>query len=151
MFASTYAWMSHMARFHSEMEWVCRKCAKDPDSGASGISILAFKEPTQLKQHLSASHPPVHPAELDLIVGASRSIIGIQKVECPLRRPGLVTLEREDGEGTSRGSPPLVPSSQEIGLVQLEKDEHIATHIHGFALHSFPLPDEVALESSGVS
>ena len=82
-------------------------------------------------------------SELDLLVDAGKRTVGIQKVRCPLCRAGLVTLES--------GSIQPASSGQEVGLVQLEEDDHIATHIHEFALHSFPSPDEATSEKSSLS
>lgn len=135
MFASTYAWMSHMAKFHSEVEWVCPKCAQDGK----------FETAPELKSHIVDSHPPMDTSDLELVVEASRRVLGIQKTVCPLCRPGLVTLEMNDDEETCDDLPLYASKGQPLGLIQLEKDEHIATHIHEFALHSFPL------ESLGVS
>lgn len=148
MFASTYAWMSHMASFHSDMEWVCPKCAKDSNPGAGNASTFAFEKPKELENHIIVSHPTMDLSELDLLVEASRRVIGIKKVRCPLCRPGLVTSDTDDGEMATYGLSPLVSTDQAAGLVQLEKDEHIATHMHVFALYSLSWPDEMALEDS---
>ena len=88
------------------------------------------------------SHPDMDHSELDLLVDAGKRTVGIQKVRCPLCRAGLVTLEKDEDEEDDSGSIQPASSSKEVGLVQLEEDDHIATHIHEFALHSFPSPDE---------
>ncbi|KAK1243895.1 hypothetical protein MKX08_002033 [Trichoderma sp. CBMAI-0020] len=65
-------------------------------------------------------------------------------------RPGLVTLEKKDEEGIDAiASPSSI--SQEAGFIQLEEDEHIATHIHEFALQSLPDWQEATSEGSRVS
>jgi hypothetical protein len=71
--------------------------------------------------------------------------------DAPLCRAGLVTLEKDQDEEDDSGSIQPASSSQEAGLVQLEEDDHIATHIHEFALHSFPSPDEATSEKSPAS
>lgn len=50
---------------------------------------------------------------------------------CPLCRSGLVTLESSDDADA-------LDDENGMGLLQLEDDEHIATHIHEFALQAFP-------------
>lgn len=135
MYASTYEWMSHMARFHCATEWVCLKCTKHSMSGAGDASTVSFDHPAQLKDHILASHPGVEPSELDFLMDASKRSAGIQKVRCPLclKKVGLVMCN-EEGEDSFC----LQGSSPEIGMVQLEDDEHIANHIHEFALQSLP-------------
>lgn len=140
MFASTYEWMSHMARSHSEVEWVCPLCANHRFP-ADDTQAASFPVPSQLQDHILACHPAIDAdgglAELELVVSAGQRAVGIRKVRCPLCRPGLVTSEEDiDGSVVS----PL-PVGQAAGLVQLEEDQHIATHIHEFALHGFPSAD----------
>ncbi|KAI0543777.1 hypothetical protein F4679DRAFT_81353 [Xylaria curta] len=144
MFSSTYEWMLHMATFHSETEWVCHKCTKNPGRPEQEVSVV-FPTPTLLREHFHASHPSLDPSEYSFLVDAGKRVSGIQKVRCPLCRPGLVTFE-QDEEDDNMTPPPS--AGHEIGLVQLEEDEHIATHIHEFALHSFPSPEEEVSESS---
>lgn len=136
MFASTYEWMSHMARFHSEVEWVCPLCAKQPlPDAADDVEAASFPDPSQLKDHILACHPAIKAAadltELELVVSAGQRTVGIRKVRCPLCRPGLVTSE----EGIDGCAVPHLAVGQMEGLVQLEEDQHVATHIHEFALH----------------
>ncbi|KAI0803354.1 hypothetical protein GGR55DRAFT_397189 [Xylaria sp. FL0064] len=136
MFASTYEWMSHMARFHCEIEWVCRKCTQYQTPGVEDAFI--FQDSALLREHILASHQSLDLSELDLRVEAGKQSAGIQKARCPLCRPGLVSLGEDDDM-----APPL-SDGHEMGLVRLEEDEHIATHIHEFALHSFPFPEETS-------
>ncbi|UQC87781.1 protein kinase domain-containing protein, partial [Colletotrichum lupini] len=140
MFASTYAWMSHMARSHSEVEWVCPLCANHR-LPADDIQAASFAVPSELRDHILACHPATDAhgglTELELVVSAGQRVVGIRKVRCPLCRPGLVTSE----EGIDGSVPSFLPVGQEAGLVQLEEDQHIATHIHEFALHAFPSAD----------
>ncbi|KAM0452282.1 hypothetical protein ACHAO4_005492 [Trichoderma viride] len=63
---------------------------------------------------------------------------------------GLVTLENDDEDGID-GIASLPSMNQEVGLIQLEEDEHIASHIHEFALQSLPYRQEVASEGSQLS
>ncbi|KAI1132922.1 hypothetical protein F5Y10DRAFT_291016 [Nemania abortiva] len=144
MFASTYDWMSHMARFHSKIEWVCHMCTKHCDPDVQDNSII-FQTPELLEQHLITSHPVLDMSEFGVLVDAGKRVAGIQKVRCPLCRPGLVTLERDE-ENDNITPPPS--AGHEIGLIQLEDDEHIATHIHEFALHSFPSPEATMSEDA---
>ncbi|TRX88536.1 hypothetical protein FHL15_010575 [Xylaria flabelliformis] len=144
MFSSTYEWMSHMATFHSEAEWVCYKCTKHPRSPKQDISVF-FQTSALLQEHFQASHPSLDPSEYGFLIDAGKRISGIQKVRCPLCRPGLVTFERDEEDGDMTPPP---SAGHEIGLIQLEEDEHIATHIHEFALHSFPSSEEDISESS---
>ncbi|KAK1483651.1 protein kinase domain-containing protein [Colletotrichum tamarilloi] len=140
MFASTYAWMSHMARSHSEVEWVCLLCANHR-LPADDIQAASFTVPSELRDHILACHPATDAngslTELELVVSAGQRAVGIRKVRCPLCRPGLVTSE----EGIDGSVPSFLPAGREAGLVQLEEDQHIATHIHEFALHAFPSAD----------
>ncbi len=139
-----------MARFHSEMEWVCPKCAKHPVFGTGDASTFSFEDPTQLEKHILASHPGIDHSELGLLIDAGKRTVGIQKARCPLCKAGLATLEKgedEEDEDLTQFS----ASGQEVGLVQLEEDDHIGTHIHEFALHSFPSPDEAKPARSEVS
>ncbi|KAL8327943.1 hypothetical protein RB597_003991 [Gaeumannomyces tritici] len=142
MFVSTYEWMSHMARSHSEIEWVCPLCVKGrlPDV-ADDAQAASFPYPSQLKDHIVDCHLNMDSAadvsELELVVSAGRRTVGIRRVRCPLCRPGLVT-SNEDVGGSA--APPL-SADQAAGLVQLEEDQHVATHIHEFALHAFPSAD----------
>ncbi|KAI0184666.1 hypothetical protein EV127DRAFT_374469 [Xylaria flabelliformis] len=144
MFSSTYEWMSHMATFHSETEWVCHKCTKYPGRPEQDVSVF-FQTSALLQEHFQASHPSLDPSEYGFLVDAGKRISGIQKARCPLCRPGLVTFE-QDEEDDNMTPPPS--AGHEIGLIQLEEDEHIATHIHEFALYSFPSPEEEPSESS---
>ncbi|EHK41813.1 hypothetical protein TRIATDRAFT_84408 [Trichoderma atroviride IMI 206040] len=150
MFPSTYEWMSHMSRFHSAIDWVCTVCAKHSASSIRDDSVLSFPSSALLKEHILTSHPILDPAELDLLVEASKRTLEIQRVRCPLCRVGLVTLEYDDEDGIS-GMTSIPPTGQEIGLIRLEEDEHIATHIHEFALQSLPYRQEATSEGSQVS
>ncbi|KAI0859102.1 hypothetical protein F4860DRAFT_277241 [Xylaria cubensis] len=143
MFSSTSEWMSHMAAFHSETEWVCHKCTKNPGRLEQDVSAF-FQTSALLQEHFHASHPSLDPSEYSFLIDAGKRISGIQKVRCPLCRPGLVTFE-QDEEDDDITLPPS--AGHEIGLIQLEEDEHIATHIHEFALHSFPSSEEEISES----
>ncbi|KAJ8130542.1 hypothetical protein O1611_g3084 [Lasiodiplodia mahajangana] len=138
MFASSYEWMLHMARFHSETEWICRKCTRHSAPDTRDISI-SFQTPKILEEHLLSSHSLLDTSELGLLVDAGKRMTGIQKAKCPLCRPGLVTHERDKDDDNT--TPPPIAGHQ-TGLIQLEEDEHIATHIHEFALRSFPSPAE---------
>ncbi|KAF5674771.1 Hsp70 chaperone protein [Fusarium circinatum] len=135
MYTSTYEWMSHMARYHSAMQWVCTECSKHGQSSVEKASIHSFKDPLDLKAHILSLHPEMDESEVDLMVQAGSRPVGIQRVACPLCRPGIVSNATGEGDKT-----PVDPEScvEEIGLVHLEEDEHIATHIHEFSLHAFP-------------
>ncbi|KAF5962661.1 Hsp70 chaperone protein [Fusarium bulbicola] len=137
MYTSTYEWMSHMARHHSAMEWVCTECSKHGSSSVENASIHSFKDSLDLKAHILSLHPEMDEIEVDLMVHAGNRPVGIQRVACPLCRPGLVSNATGEEDGT-----PARPGSrvEEIGLVHLEEDEHIATHVHGFSLQAFPWP-----------
>ncbi|KAF4428916.1 hypothetical protein F53441_14029 [Fusarium austroafricanum] len=141
MYASTYEWMSHMAKHHSVMEWTCTECSKH------NMMTDSFDDPVQLKEHILALHPDVEPSEMDLLVNAGKRPAGIQRVACPLCRPGLVTSGEEDEDLVQP-----VDCVGDIGLVQLEEDEHVATHIHEFSLQAFPWPGKTNTEDkSGMS
>ncbi|KAK2480384.1 hypothetical protein H9L39_07952 [Fusarium oxysporum f. sp. albedinis] len=144
MYASTYEWMSHLAKCHSTTEWVCVSCSKLQRSSGNGTSTVSFNDPMDLGKHISAFHQDVASDDTELLIQAGKLPAGIQRIACPLCRRGLVT-----NETNADGNQGLVHSSnrvQEVGLRQLEEDEHIATHIHEFALHAFPWPNETKTE-----
>ncbi|KAG4295229.1 hypothetical protein FPRO06_01813 [Fusarium proliferatum] len=139
MYTSTYEWMSHMARYHSVMEWVCTECSRKAPSTVENALIHSFEDSLSLEAHILSLHPEIDEYELDLMVHAGNRPAGIQRVACPLCRPGLVS----DASGEENGA--LFRSEncvEEIGLVHLEEDEHIATHLHEFSLQAFPWPSE---------
>ncbi|KAF5535802.1 Hsp70 chaperone protein [Fusarium mexicanum] len=145
MYTSTYEWMSHMAKYHSTMEWVCTGCSKHGQQSVENASIHSFKDPLDLKAHILSLHPEMDEYEVDLMVHAGNRPVGIQRVACPLCRPGLVSSATGEEDGT-----PVHPNScvEEIGLVHLEEDEHIATHIHEFSLQAFPWPCETKTQET---
>lgn len=130
MFSTTYEWMSHMARYHSELEWRCSICAKAGPRGEAHTED-AYHDPVHLKRHIVESHQAIETTELDLLIQSGARTVGIKQVACPLCRSGLVTLESSDDADT-------LDDKNGMGLLQLEDDEHIATHIHEFALQAFP-------------
>ncbi|SCO27216.1 related to hsp70 protein [Fusarium fujikuroi] len=139
MYTSTYEWMSHMARHHSAMEWVCTECSKHGASIAENASIHSFEDSLDLRAHILSIHPEMDESEVELMVNAGNRPVGIQKVACPLCRPGLVSNPSGEEDETV-----VHPGScvEETGLVHLEEDDHIATHIHEFSLQAFPWPNE---------
>ncbi|KAG5744879.1 hypothetical protein H9Q70_012424 [Fusarium xylarioides] len=139
MYTSTYEWMSHMAKCHSAMEWVCTECSKNAQKAVENAANHSFKDSWDLKAHILSLHPEMHESEVPLMVQAGNRPIGIQRVACPLCRPGLVSNATGEKDGT-----PVHPEIcvEEIGLVHLEEDEHIATHIHEFSPQAFPWPGE---------
>ncbi|SCV50619.1 related to hsp70 protein [Fusarium fujikuroi] len=148
MYASTYEWMSHMARCHSAMEWVCIECSKHGPSTVENASIHSFKDSLDLKAHILSIHPEMDESEVDLMVHAGNRPVGIQRVACPLCRRGLVSNASGEEDETA-----VHPEScvEEIGLVHLEEDEHIATHIHEFSLQAFPWPSETKTQEMSIS
>ncbi|KAF4957458.1 hypothetical protein FGADI_3094 [Fusarium gaditjirri] len=149
MYTSTYEWMSHMARDHSATEWVCTECSKQDPPTVENASIHFFDDSLDLEAHILSLHPEIHESEVNLMVDAGKRPVGIQRVACPLCRPGLVSNPSEEEDGTAFHPESLV---EEIGLVHLEEDEHIATHIHEFSLQAFPWPSETKVQDkSGMS
>ncbi|KAK8014839.1 hypothetical protein PG990_008135 [Apiospora arundinis] len=128
LYTTTYEWMSHMTIHHAAFQFSCQICSKAPDTPSF------FEEQSEwvdhmLKEHqIGANHP-----DFALHLDASSEMTGIQKVRCPLceNKSGLTTLGKGD-------EPQEACSSLELGFVQLEEDEHIANHIHEFALQSLP-------------
>lgn len=139
-----------MAKFHCEIGWACLECAKHSASSDQSNSVLPFQSSALLKEHILTSHPTLDPVELDLLVETGKQTLRIQRARCPLCRAGLVTLENDDEDGIDRIAS-LPSMNQEVGLIQLEEDEHIASHIHEFALQSLPYRQEVASEGSQLS
>ncbi|KAJ1322996.1 enhanced entry protein LpnE [Microdochium nivale] len=138
MFSTTYEWMSHMARYHAAIEWLCPLCAKDGKHHDPAVYI--YEHPEDLETHLTDFHD-ADGDDLDLLLESARQTIGIQQVACPLCRPGLVTHE------STMYDDELV-EEHGTGLIQLEEDEHIATHIHEFALQAFPHRGALSLTDS---
>ncbi|PCD21380.1 hypothetical protein AU210_016345 [Fusarium oxysporum f. sp. radicis-cucumerinum] len=135
MYASTHEWMSHLAKFHSTMEWVCLVCSR-----GDGTSTVSFNNRMDLGKHISAVHKDFASDETELLIEGGERPTGIQRIACPLCRRGLVTSETSTDR--NQGLVHAGNRTQEVGLRQLEEDEHIATHLHEFALHAFPWPDE---------
>ncbi|KAF5572636.1 Hsp70 chaperone protein [Fusarium pseudocircinatum] len=147
MYTSTYEWMSHMARYHSNIEWVCTECSKHGLSSVDNASNPAFEDSLDLQAHILSLHPEMDESEVDLMIEAGNRPVGIQRVTCPLCRPGLVSSM---GEGdVARVHPEICV--EECALVHLEKDEHIATHIHEFSLQAFPWPRETKTQEMSIS
>lgn len=141
-----------MAKFHCAIDWACLECAKHSASSDQDDSVLSFPSSALLKEHLLISHPTLDPVELDLLVETGKRTLEIQRVRCPLCRVGLVTLEDGDEDEEGINSTASLPSiGQAIGMIRLEEDEHIATHIHEFALQSLPYRREATSEGSQVS
>jgi hypothetical protein len=112
--------------------------------------MFTFQSSALLKGHILTSHPALGPFELDLLVETGKQTPGIQKVKCPLCKASLVTLENDD-EDDIDGIASYPSINQKLGLIKLEEDEHIASHIHEFALLSLPHRQETASEGSRVS
>ncbi|KAK8085714.1 hypothetical protein PG997_006985 [Apiospora hydei] len=97
-------------------------------------TAVLFDEQSDWVDHMLEMHElgPGH-SKFALHLEASSRMAGIQKVRCPLCENKLgLTILGEDEE------PQEACPAEELGLVQLEGDEHIANHIHEFALHSIP-------------
>lgn len=139
MYTSTYEWMSHMAKYHSVVEWVCTECSRKAASTVENASIYSFEDSLGLEAHILSLHPEIDESELNLMVNAGNRPVGIQRAACPLCRPGLVSNASDEEAGTLIHAETCL---EEIGLVHLEEDEHIATHLHEFSLQAFPWPSE---------
>ncbi|RKL08600.1 hypothetical protein BFJ68_g9394 [Fusarium oxysporum] len=112
-------------------------------SSVEDASIHSFDASLDLEAHILSLHPEIHESEVDLMVDAGKRPVGIQRVACPLCRPGLVSNTSGEEDGALVHPQNYV---EEIGLVHLEEDEHIATHIHEFSLQAFPWPMETKVQ-----
>ncbi|KAI8397247.1 hypothetical protein FOFC_20519 [Fusarium oxysporum] len=136
-------WRAHVVQDLCPYVCIFEDC-ESPDKIGNGTSTVSFNDPMDLGKHISAFHKDVASDDTELLIQAGKLPAGIQRIACPLCRRGLVT-----NVTNADGNQGLVHSSnrvQEVGLRQLEEDEHIATHIHEFALHAFPWPNETKTE-----
>lgn len=113
-------------------------------SSGNGTSTVSFNDPMDLGEHISAFHKDVASDDTELLIQAGELPAGIQRIACPLCRRGLVTNKTSADEDQCLVHPDN--RVQKVGLIQLEEAEHIATHIHEFALHAFPWPNETKTE-----
>ncbi|KAK7916875.1 guanyl-nucleotide exchange factor [Apiospora marii] len=126
MYLSTDQWKAHLAKSHSASRWICDSCWLDSDNP----SEFEFDAEKAWSDHLAAEHEGEYEEEdlEDFAEASCRSVI--PPVSCPLCH------------GNAPSSKP-------------DADEHIAEHLHSFALQALPWEtvgtdeDEITRGSAG--
>lgn len=108
LFQSSEEWMAHLVDTHSETAWVCSLCPAGPD----GNDEVLFDSNVAWQNHNRDAHPETFPAhQLDQLAGMS--------------------------ERTSL--PPMAcPFCRHYDETEAQPYDHIASHLHEFALRALP-------------
>lgn len=100
--------LNHMRNQHGTTHWVCSHCGSRSETGHSYV----FKSLEDWESHMETEHTEVHPSRLQSLSKVSQRIL-LEPLGCPLC--GYVT---EHPQSTL--------------------DDHIAKHVHEFALRCLP-------------
>ncbi|KAH8880195.1 hypothetical protein GQ53DRAFT_546604 [Thozetella sp. PMI_491] len=111
LYGTTDEWKAHLSKCHSVAHWVCATCCHT--STTPEQDEFQFDRETEWHAHMWSRHPgQFDEAELPILAEASQRTM-VQPVSCP-----------------------LCPHSYQ--LMQVEVDDHIAQHLHSFALQALP-------------
>jgi CubicO group peptidase (beta-lactamase class C family) len=119
LYVSTDDWMQHMEEEHAERCWICSICSPSKDFGTADEFQAHMKETEDHKDTFTA-------AQLPILTQMSESLMPLEFPGCPLCK----WSERRN-----------------TGIKSLK--DHIAEHLHSFALSS--LPWECVEECSDIS
>ncbi|GAB1321063.1 hypothetical protein MFIFM68171_11273 [Madurella fahalii] len=109
LYSTREQWLEHMAASHSVTQWSCSLCSSDLDDQGE----IAFATASDCKTHISENHSgSFAPEELPILLDLSERTM-IELVSCPL-------------------------CLNDRNPVHLEEDDHIAIHLHSFALRALP-------------
>lgn len=109
LYATKDEWIKHITTQHSTQRWVCDQCTLRGDLSED----LVFDDETDWKQHVSTCHGGEFiDSQLALLLSLSRRRL-TEPIQCPLcNRPA--------------------------GPVRPDQDDHIAEHLHSWALIALP-------------
>lgn len=109
LYSTREQWLEHMAASHSVTRWTCSQCCSDLD----GDDEIAFSTASDCKSHILEKHSgSFAPEELPVLLDLSERTM-IELVSCPL-------------------------CLNDRNLIHLEKNDHVATHLHSFSLRALP-------------
>lgn len=116
-FESSEEWMAHLVDTHSETCWVCSLCPAGPDD----IDEAMFESIEAWQNHIRSVHPDMFPEnQLEGLAGLSERV-SLRPMACPL-------CQRSDE-------------------TEAQPYDHIASHLHEFALRALPWMDNPKGES----
>ncbi|KAK2596356.1 hypothetical protein N8I77_013250 [Diaporthe amygdali] len=111
LFESSEQWMAHLTNTHSETLWVCSICPAGPDGNDEAV----FDSNGAWQNHIGETHPDTFPAhQLDQLAGMS------ERVSLP---------------------PMACPFCRHYDETEAQPYDHIANHLHEFALRALPWND----------
>ncbi|KAI0459790.1 hypothetical protein F5B21DRAFT_454210 [Xylaria acuta] len=110
LFQSSEEWKTHLSTEHSETHWVCSVCPTGSDPGPDDEVLFETKE--DWKEHATSAHPSIFPLnQLEDLASMSEKT-SLPSIPCPL------CLHFDPSEA--------------------DPYDHIASHIHEFALRALP-------------
>jgi TPR repeat protein len=122
LFTTKDEWMNHTTNHHSIERWVCDECTFRDDLDEEPV----FDNADDWEQHMSECHKEKCDGhQLALLSSLCRRRL-TQLTECPLCK-------------------------RSTGLVRPDKDEHIAEHLHEWALRALPWDSKTGKDDSGNS